>query len=212
MATAILPVKRLEGAKRRLGAGISEQRRRELVLAMLADVIAAIGSSRMIERTIVVSGDRRAIEIATAAGVAVLDDPTDEGHSEAALAGIERAIREGAERVILLPGDCPLIDPRELDKLLTGVPSTYVAIVPDRHGTGTNSLVLSPPDVIDPAFGEGSCERHRELARAAGIPHSVERLDSLALDLDTPGDIIAITRELDAGRGTAPNTARALGI
>jgi 2-phospho-L-lactate guanylyltransferase len=211
-ATAIVPVKRFGAAKQRLGLGIEVQRRRELVAAMLADVLAAIADARMIERTIVVTGEQEAETLAAAAGSEVLPDPDDSGHSEAALIGIDAAARAGARCVALLPGDCPLLDSRELDRLLTGVPSRYVAIVPDRHGTGTNALVLSPPDAIRPAFGEGSCERHVAAARAAGAPHAVERVESLAIDLDTPADLIALTRALEAGRGRAPRTARALGL
>ena len=142
----------------------------------------------------------------------MLPDPADEGHSVAALAGIARAEADHAECVVLLPGDCPLLDPRELDRLLTGLPANYVAIVPDRHGTGTNALVLAPPAAIQPAFGEGSCARHVAAARGAGIPFGVEELPSLALDLDTPADVVALTRELASGSKRARRTARALGI
>lgn len=210
IATAILPVKRFAVAKQRLGLGGGQ--RRALAAAMLEDVLEAITAARMVERTIVVSGERTAVEIATAAGAEVLDDPKDAGHSQAATLGVDRAKALGASCVALLPGDCPLLDPRELDSLLTGVPGDYVAIVPDRHGTGTNSLVLSPPDTIQPAFGEGSRERHMEAARAAGVPYSVERVASLALDLDTPADIIALTRALDSGAQGASRTARVLRI
>jgi 2-phospho-L-lactate guanylyltransferase len=175
-------------------------------------VLEAIGEARTIERTIVVSGDPIAQELAAEVGAEVVPDPDDGGHIEAALAGIARAQVEGADCVVLLPGDCPLLDPRELDRLLTGVPERYVAIVPDRHGTGTNALVLSPPDAIVPAFGEGSCARHVTAAREAGIAFGVEELASLGLDLDTPADVIALTRELDARPGRARRTAKALGI
>jgi 2-phospho-L-lactate guanylyltransferase len=212
MATAIVPVKRFGAAKQRLGLGMEEERRRELVAAMLRDVLAAIAGARMIERTIVVTGERQAEELAAAAAAEVLPDPDDAGHSEAALIGVKTAVRAGSRCVALLPGDCPLLDPRELDRVLTGVPSRYVAVVPDRHGTGTNALILSPPRAIRPAFGEGSCERHVAAARAAGVPHAVERLESLALDLDTPADLIALTRALEAGSGRAPHTAAALGL
>ena len=87
-----------------------------------------------------------------------------------------------------------------------------MAIVPDRHGTGTNALVLRPPEAIRPAFGEGSCARHVAAAREAGVPFAVEELPSLALDLDTPGDVVALTRELAERPGRARRTARALGI
>jgi 2-phospho-L-lactate guanylyltransferase len=211
-ATAILPVKRFNAAKQRLAAGLGGEQRRALAAAMVADVLEAIGAARTIERTIVVSGDPGAQELAAEAGAEVVPDPADGGHVAAALAGIARAEAEGATCVVLLAGDCPLLDPRELDRLLTGVPERYVGIVPDRHGTGTNALVLSPPDAIAPAFGEGSCARHVAAARAAGVAFAVEELASLGLDLDTPADVIALTRELEARPGRARRTARALGI
>jgi len=211
-ATAVLPVKRLYAAKQRLAAGLGGEQRRTLAEAMVADVLEAIGEARAVECTIVVSGDPVAQELAAAAGAEVVPDPEDAGHVEAALAGIARAEVEGARCVVLLPGDCPLLDPRELDGLLTGVPERYVGIVPDRHGSGTNALVLSPPDAIVPAFGEGSRDRHVAAAREAGIPFEVEEVASLGLDLDTPADVIALTRELEKGRGRAKRTAKALGI
>jgi 2-phospho-L-lactate/phosphoenolpyruvate guanylyltransferase len=211
-ATAILPVKRFADAKRRLAAGIDDERREALVAAMLEDSLEAIGEARSIEQTVVVTGDPRAQEIVSAGGVEVLPDPADEGHVVAALAGIARAEVDGADCVVLLPGDCPLLDPKELDRLLTGVPASFVTIVPDRHGTGTNALVLSPPGTIRPAFGEGSCERHVAAAREAGVPFAVEELPSLALDLDTPADVIALTRALEAGSKHARRTAKVLGI
>lgn len=212
-ATAVLPVKRFSGAKQRLAAGIDDERREALVAAMLEDTLEAIAAARSIERTIVVSGDPRAQEIVAASAAEVLPDPTDEGHVQAALAGIARAEADGAECVVLLPGDCPLLDPKELDSLLTGLPARFVAVVPDRHGTGTNALALTPPGAIRPAFGEGSCARHVAAAREAGVPHAVEKLPSLALDLDTPADVVALTRVLDeGGSGRARQTAKALGI
>jgi 2-phospho-L-lactate guanylyltransferase len=210
-ATAILPVKRFGAAKRRLAAGIDDERRENLVAAMLEDVLEAIGEARAIEHTIVVSDEPRATKAAKEAGAEIVPDSGNDGHSDAALAGIARAEEQGDECVVLLPGDCPLLDPRELDRLLTGVPASYVAIVPDRHGTGTNALALSPPSAIRPAFGEGSCARHVAAAREAGIPYAVEEIPSLALDLDTPADVVALTRALESG-GRARRTAKALGL
>jgi 2-phospho-L-lactate/phosphoenolpyruvate guanylyltransferase len=212
-ATAIVPVKRFAEAKRRLATGLDDERREALVGAMLEDTLDAIAGARSIGSTVVVTGDPRAQEIVAAAEVGeVLPDPADEGHVTAALAGIARAEVDGTECVVLLPGDCPLLDPKELDRLLTGVPASYVAIVPDRHGSGTNALVLSPPSVIEPSFGEDSRARHVAAAREAGVPFAVEELSSLALDLDTPADVVALTRVLAEGGGGARRTARALGL
>jgi 2-phospho-L-lactate guanylyltransferase len=210
-ATAVVPVKRFAVAKSRLAPGVEETRKPDLVAAMVADVLEAIAAARLVDRTIVVSQEPRATELAAAAGADLLSDFDDAGHSAAALAGIAAAEAAGAGCVALLPGDCPLLDPRELDKMLTGVPDHYVAVIPDRHGTGTNALVLAPPGAIEPSFGEGSRERHVAAARAAEIPYGVEELPSLGLDLDTPADIVALTMRVEMGGG-AKRTAKALGI
>jgi 2-phospho-L-lactate guanylyltransferase len=211
-ATAVLPVKRFAAAKQRLAPGMGASHRAELAAAMLEDVLDAIAAARSIERTVVVTSEPRAVELATAAGAELVADPDEGGHSGAALAGITRARELGAGRVVLLPIDCPLLAPRELERLLTGMPERYVGVVPDRHGTGTNALALAPPDAIEPSFGEGSCARHVAAAREADIPYGVEELPSLALDLDTPADVVALTMALERDRGRAKRTAKALGI
>ncbi len=205
-------MKRFGAAKQRLAGGIDDERRIAVVTAMLEDVFEALGEARSIERTIVVTSEPAAVELAAAEGAEVLPDPDEGGHSGAALAGVARAQELGAGCVVLLPGDCPLLDPRELDRLLTGMPERFVAVVPDRHGTGTNALALTPPDAIEPAFGEGSCARHVGVAREAGVPYAIEDLPSLALDLDTPADVVALTRALAAGGKRGKRAARALGI
>ena len=211
-ATAVLPVKRFAAAKQRLAPGMGASHRAELAAAMLEDVLDAIAAARSVERTVVVTSEPRAAELASAAGAELVADPDERGHSGAALAGIARARELGAERVVLLPIDCPLLAPRELERLLTGMPERYVGVVPDRHGTGTNALALAPPDAIEPSFGEGSCARHVAAARAAGVPYGVEELPSLALDLDTPADVVALTMALERDRKRARRTAKALGI
>ena len=83
-------------------------------------------------------------------------------------------------------------------------------IVPDRHGVGTNALLLSPPDAIEPSFGPGSCDRHAQAARAAGVACAVERVPTLALDVDTGQDLYVLAATLEARRGQAPSTRGAL--
>ncbi|MEX0620748.1 MAG: 2-phospho-L-lactate guanylyltransferase [Solirubrobacterales bacterium] len=209
---AVITAKRFTHAKQRLAGSVDEALRLELVAAMLADVLASVAGSRIVSVTIVVTGEPVAAELARQTGAEVVGDREDTSHSVAAVTGVDRAVELGADCVVLLPGDCPLLDPRELDRLLTGLPDPFVAIVPDRHGTGTNALVLVPPKVIRPAFGEGSCERHQLIAREAGVPFAVEQVSSLSLDLDTPADIVALTTSLDLKGGHAVNTARVLGI
>jgi 2-phospho-L-lactate/phosphoenolpyruvate guanylyltransferase len=82
--------------------------------------------------------------------------------------------------------------------------------VPDRHGTGTNALVLTPPDVLAPSFGPGSLERHVAAASAAGVPAGMEEVPTLMLDVDTPGDLSALIAALAGRPDEAAATRRAL--
>jgi 2-phospho-L-lactate/phosphoenolpyruvate guanylyltransferase len=215
-ATAIIPVKRFAAAKRRLLQAVEPSRRAALVAAMLTDVLSAASGARMIERLIVVTGERRAERLAlrhaqrTPTPLEVLRDPRDVGHPEAATLGIVRAKALGARCVALLPGDCPLLDPAELDGALEHMRDGAVTVVPDRHGTGTNALLLSPPDAIGPAFGPDSCARHADRAQRLGHRLAIERLDSLGLDVDTPDDLAALARVLEGDPGRAPATAAQL--
>lgn len=216
-ATAIVPVKRFGLAKQRLLEALDGPGRAALVRAMLADVLAAIAGAELIERVIVVTGERRAERIALRGArratqpLEVLREPHDSGHSEAATLGIVRAQALEASCVALLPGDCPLLNPTELDAALERMRSGRVAIVPDRHGTGTNGLLLSPPNAIGPAFGPGSSARHADRARRAGHEVAVEPLDSLGLDVDTPDDLEAVAEALARAPHRAPATATELG-
>jgi 2-phospho-L-lactate/phosphoenolpyruvate guanylyltransferase len=215
-ATAIIPVKRFGAAKQRLLEALDRPQRAALVRAMLADVFAGVTAGERVERVILVTGEGRAERIAlrharrSSTPIEVLREPRDTGHSEAATLGIVRAKALGARCVALLPGDCPLLDPAELDAVLDRMWPDRVVVVPDRHGTGTNALLLSPPDAIGPAFGPGSCERHAERARGAGHEVAIEPLPSLALDVDTPDDLTAIAAAIERDPDRAPATAGTL--
>jgi 2-phospho-L-lactate guanylyltransferase len=209
---AILPIKSFDEAKQRLRDELDPTPRRALVEAMFSDVLIALRRAKLVDQVLVVSADNVAQRIAGGYDAMVVQDE-DAGHNQAAAQGAARALELGVDRVLMVPGDCPLISPMELDGLLGHpAPAPSVLIVPDRHGSGTNALALSPPSAIVPAFGEGSGARHVALARAAGVPFGVEELGSLGLDLDTPADVIALTRELEACPGRARRTAKALGI
>jgi 2-phospho-L-lactate guanylyltransferase len=150
---------------------------------------------------IVVTAEPFAAEAAREAGAAVVHDPAEAGQSAAVALGIHAA---HADRVLLVPGDCPALDPTEVEALLAH--TEPVVIVPDRHGTGTNALLLTPPDVIAPAFGEGSFARHSALA---GEHVAVAQVRSLGLDVDTPDDLAALRRAL-AARSFGAARTRAL--
>ena len=206
---AVLPVKSFGRAKQRLGAAVTD--RAALAAAMVADVLEALASVPGLDGVIVVTAEAALAGIPPATGeerpsaVEWVHDPVEAGQSAAAARGVRAAVERGAGRVLLVPGDCPALDPAEVDALLAGA-GPGVVIVPDRHGSGTNALLLDPPTAIDPAFGPGSFARHAALAAGAGVGVRIGRLPSLELDVDTPGDLEALRAALAAGRGGARRT------
>ncbi|MEP6953820.1 MAG: 2-phospho-L-lactate guanylyltransferase, partial [Solirubrobacteraceae bacterium] len=199
-------VKRFDDAKQRLDKTLSSGTRRALAEAMVTDVLTALRRSTSIDAVVVVTGEGGAQALARAYDAESIPDD-DRGHSHAARAGVDWAIERGFERVLLVPGDCPAIIPAEIDALVGGGPAApAVTVVPDRHGTGTNALLLSPPDVIAPSFGPGSRERHTEAARVGGAGCEVSEVASLVLDVDTAEDLQMLRDSLAARTGGAAHT------
>lgn len=205
---AILPVKSFTTAKQRLAGALGAGSRQALAQAMFTDVLGALRRVPGIEDIAVVTSDRVAESAAAGSHVLVLREEGESGHSAAAMLGISRALADGYDRVLLIPGDTPLVQPAELAALLAG--ATGVVVVPDRHGTGTNALAMTPPDAIEPSFGPGSLQRHVAAAEAAGVPHRVVDVPGLALDVDTPDDLAELSAELELSRAAAPATRGAL--
>ena len=83
-------------------------------------------------------------------------------------------------------------------------PPGSVLLVPSRDGTGTNAMLLRPPSAMRPALGPDSRARHLARARRAGLTALTRELPGLALDIDTPADLLAL---MAAGVPCATRTA-----
>jgi 2-phospho-L-lactate guanylyltransferase len=209
---AVVPIKTLTTAKQRLADTLAMGARKSLVEAMFSDVLASLRRARRVDHIAVVTADVVAEALAHGDGVSVLRDDHQDGQSAAALIGIRYAVASGYDRVVLVPGDTPLLDSGELDGLLDrcAADELAVGVVPDRHGTGTNALVLAPPDVMKPSFGPDSLVRHVRMAVEAAASHRVEQVASLAPDVDTSDDLDAVVALLAGSRMVGPRTSGAI--
>jgi 2-phospho-L-lactate/phosphoenolpyruvate guanylyltransferase len=203
---AVLPVKRFDDAKQRLDRALNAGTRRALAEAMVSDVLHALRRATRIDAVVVVTGEHAAEALARAYDAESVPDD-DRGHSHAARSGVDWALEREFDRVLLVPGDCPTLDAAELDELVVeGMSPPDVVIVPDRHGSGTNALLLAPPDVIAPSFGPGSRARHEQAADAAQARWRIAHPRSLTLDVDTADDLVALRSALAARAGGAAHT------
>ena len=192
---AIVPVGAIEGAKSRLGAVLDAEERRDLAIRLANGTIRAAVATPGIDETLVVTPDDEVRELALVAGARPLRQ-RGVGLNDGLRQAREEAVAAGANAILVLPIDIPNVSPDGLAPLveLAEDADPLVAIVPDRHGRGTNALLLSPPGVIEFCFGGDSKEAHLGAARAAGA--RVEVLDGpLSLDIDTPEDLLIAQAE-----------------
>ncbi len=198
----IVPVGTLEGAKSRLGEVLDAEERRDLAVRLLRRTVAAATAAGRVDETIVVTPDAQARDIALEAGARPLRQ-RDQGLNRGLREARSDAVAGGAGAIVVLPIDLPLVSAGAVAALLAPLAEPdrpVVALVPDRHGRGTNALLVAPPDAIDFAFGGDSRAAHAACARAAGARY-VELDGPLALDLDTAEDVL-LAEEL------APESAR----
>jgi 2-phospho-L-lactate guanylyltransferase len=190
---AIVPIRALEGAKSRLGGALDAEERQDLVRLLLERTLAAAGMVPEIAAVLVVSPDPAILELAARSGAQVIEqrgDGLNEGLDEA----LAEALAGGATAVLVLAGDLPSVSDTSISEIVATAAAAasrtraIVVVVPDRHGRGTNALLLSPPDAIQFAFGNDSRAAHQAAARAAGAL-SLEVDGPLSLDLDLPEDL-----------------------
>jgi 2-phospho-L-lactate guanylyltransferase len=191
---AVVPIRGLETAKTRLGGDLDAEERLALVTELLRRTLVATRDARRIAGTVVVTMDPAAAGLAKRHGAIGLVERAP-GLNEAIDAARSLAVARGATAILVLPADIPAAAAEHIDTLIEAAaghaaPTGLVALVSDRHGHGTNALLLSPPSVVRPAFGDSSRAGHARAARAAGARYA--ELDSpLSLDVDTAADLLA---------------------
>ena len=129
----IVLIKDLDSAKQRLGTVLDAKARRELALRNAERAIraAAAGHARL-----VVAGSPEVVDIAERLGAPSLLEPRQEGQNVAAKRGIAEAVKKGAEAVVLLSSDLPLVTPKAVRDLLDAagrIASPAAVAVPERE-------------------------------------------------------------------------------
>lgn len=142
-----------------------------------------------------VCGSQEAAREAGSAGAQTLLETHPRGQNGAAQAAIDWVLGRGAEGLLLVSSDLPLVTPGVLLAVIAqgGALGERGAVAAAAAGRGgTNALFLRPPGVIGLHFGDRSLEKFERDARERGVPFSVHESDELALDLDEPSDLQAL--------------------
>jgi 2-phospho-L-lactate guanylyltransferase len=184
---AVLPVKPFDDAKSRLQPVIDAGPRRELARGLMLHSLDALQACAGIDHVLVVSANTEALDLATARGAETLTE-SGGGLNPALQQARSHAVDAGAEALLVLPGDLPLLETSDIEALIAAGVDAAVVIASDRHRQGTNALLLRPPDAIEFSFGESSYQRHLDLATSGGYKTAEVRRTGLAFDIDLPRD------------------------
>jgi len=199
---AILPFRSVADSKRRMKHALSEQERMELSARLLVRTLAALRDARNIGRTIFVSPDPLARELARAAGAEAIDD-RGVPLNDAIRLGLQRAGSSGASTALIIPVDLAHVSGSALDELVSAwrASGAASALLPALDG-GTAALITPLPTDMSLHYGEGSAALHlRELSANNASVHQLS--STLAADLDTPADLSAVRDAGDDGRAVA---------
>lgn len=181
MLHALVPVNHLDRVKTRLGLSASQSR--QIVLDMLARVLDALTSVASIQSVAVICPDESVRPLSESKGAAFLSPPSGGLNPDLEWAR-EAARAAGADEILVVLGDLPLLRAIEIDALLERPEAVVLAC--DRAGKGSNMLLLRSPATLPFRFGPDSCARHLAEARAAGLSASVFRSAGTEQDLDEP--------------------------
>jgi 2-phospho-L-lactate guanylyltransferase len=186
---ALIPVKELANAKSRLTPPFSGDERAALMLEMLGNVIAAARASDEFARITVVSPDTAVLDFAEAHGVAALRQYTT-GLNPALDEARVDALAHGAEAVFALHADLPDLHAADIARMVRLLPPPPAAVLaPDHTGSGTNALLIAPPDALPFLFGPDSFARHIAAAERSNLAYAIAHAPGIAGDVDTPDDV-----------------------
>jgi 2-phospho-L-lactate/phosphoenolpyruvate guanylyltransferase len=181
---ALVPVNERAACKSRLAGQLSPAQRLALVRLMLAQVVAALRESNLVDAIAFVSAERDTIP----AEIPVLPDAG--GGLNPALEGArQRLIERGADALVVLPADLPFVTGRDIDALVEAGRDAGVALATDHPGLGTNALWLPARIPFRFQFGPGSPRRHLDEAQRLGLVPALVSSPGLAFDVDGPEDL-----------------------
>jgi 2-phospho-L-lactate guanylyltransferase len=175
----VVPVKAFSDAKGRLADVLGPTERAALARTLATRVVRAARGLPVF----VVCDDDDVADWARGEGATVAWRPA-RGLDDAASFGVGTAAASGCHYAVVAHGDLP-----RADDLTVAVGFAGVTIVPDRHDDGTNVLAIPVDAGFMFHYGPGSFARHLAEAGRLGLAVRVLRDDSLAWDVDVPGDL-----------------------
>lgn len=197
----IIPVKPLKRAKSRLSDVLSPEQRFQFAEAMLRHILRVVSKTTVVTGTLVISRDTQALAVAREFGVKTVQESGTPELNPALMRATEVVrSREEASAVLILPADLPFITEVDITAIIElAERHPCIVLATDHQRNGTNAMLVRPPGLIEYAYGEGSFQRHSELAHKAGATLEYYESERLLLDIDLPEDLYRYNEIVQSG-------------
>jgi len=185
---AIIPIKTFTKAKTRLG--LPSHQTEKICELMLEEILYTLSISPLIEKIIIVTKDKRAIEIGQKFNAIQINDKDESGVNNAVALADQYLVENKFDASIVFPQDIPYIKTQDIEFVLKfKTDSKFVIVVPSRRFDGTNALVRMPVNLMKTHYDEDSYKIHMDTAK--GITRNVSLVFSKRImwDVDNYEDL-----------------------
>lgn len=199
----ITPLKLVSEAKQRLSDVLSKEERRQLFQAMADDLLTVLGNHPDIDGVLLVSDEPIAHKLAKKYAVELIAESSlpASGLNNVLQSAIAHLASRGVTEAAVLHSDLPLISAHEVSDMVAryrALKKPALLLAPDRHGTGTNGLVLSPQHPPELNFGENSFFKHCQQAQSLSLTFQSFTSKGLSLDIDNAEDLLQLLNVRDS--------------
>ncbi|MHA1268658.1 MAG: 2-phospho-L-lactate guanylyltransferase [Candidatus Helarchaeota archaeon] len=195
---AIIPIKDFTKSKLRLSHIFSDIQRQTFSSLMLQDVLNAIIHVSPIDKIVITTQVKQNLKTNNISKLEILIDP---------IYDINNALKNAIiyckqfrlNQILILPGDIPLITPKDIEELLDFKISTnsQIVLVPSNKYDGTNALLFDSNLEIQTHFGLNSYQKHKSEYEKEYNTKIFKSL-RIGLDIDTEEDIKTIVNYLSS--------------
>jgi len=185
---AIIPVKTFLQAKTRLG--LSSEQKEKICEIMLEEILGILSISPQIDKIIIVTKEKKALDISKKFDVIPIIDNEESGVNDAVALADKYLLKNGFEASIVFPQDIPYIKTQDIDFMLKfKADSDFVIVVPSRRFDGTNALVRKPVNLMKTHYDEDSYKIHMSTAKERTRDVSMVFVKRIMWDVDNMEDL-----------------------
>ena len=185
---AIIPVKTFSKAKTRLD--LSPQQVEDLCKVMLEEILHIISISPQIEKTIMVTKEKKAIEIGKKFKAIIIVDEKEKSVNSAVALADKYLLENNFHASIVFPQDIPFIKTQDIDFMLNyKTHPNFAIIIPSRRFDGTNALVRMPIDLMETHYDEDSYKIHMNTAKDHTLNVAMVFVKRIMWDIDNIEDL-----------------------